>query len=330
MGNLLQAPRVRDGCAGYHGGDGIHRSDHWLDSVPSDHDSREKSPRLRNSSASRRPAAPTELSDLIDTHCHLTFHHFTDRVDALLDDARAAGVSGFISVSTTTADACRALAIAESHDDVWCSAGIHPLYADEPAADARIWSDMRRVAESSRCVAWGELGLDQHYDTPTQPTQHQLLEEQLAFIESCHSDGIVHPVIVHCRKAFDELIPIFNASTLDPSRFVFHCFTGTPEDARKVLDFGSWISLTGIVTFRNAREIAEASDLIPDDRIMVETDAPYLSPEPMRKVFPNVPAHVTHTARFLAERRGQSFEDFESMVDDNAERFFGVRTPHNQ
>lgn len=262
---------------------------------------------------------------MIDTHCHLTFEQFSGRVDQVLADAKMAGVLGAISVGTTPADCLQAQDLACRYDNVWCTAGIHPLSADEP----REWPMIRKVAEHPKCVAWGELGLDNHYDDPPRSMQDSLLHEQLAFIESCAADGLRKPIIVHCRDAVDELLAVFHAAPFESNRYVFHCFTGSPDDARKVLDFGAAISFTGVVTFANAPQVAEAAKLVPADRIMVETDAPFLSPEPIRKVRPNEPKHVIHIARFLAELRGVEHHEFERQLDANAQRFFGLSTSSN-
>lgn len=261
---------------------------------------------------------------MFDTHCHLTFPQFAGRTQALLDEARDAGVRGAITVATTSDDATVALALAREHDNLWCTAGVHPLYADRPRAESRDWDAIRSVGEQPECVAWGELGLDNHYTEPAHQTQLDLLHEQLRFLQQCSDDGLRKPIVVHCRDAFGELIGIFGTTSLPADRFVFHCFTGSPDDARAVLDFGSWISFTGIVTFANASDVAEAARIVPDDRIMVETDAPYLSPEPVRTARPNVPAHVAHTAQFLSELRGEDYRDFEQTLDANAQRFFGI------
>jgi TatD DNase family protein len=260
---------------------------------------------------------------MIDTHCHLTFDDYDGRVDEVVRDAVAAGVRGMITVSVTAANGAESRAIAERFDNVWCTAGMHPLYADA----ARDWEAIRRAAEHPKCVAWGELGLDNHYDRPPRPLQDEVLAEQLAMIETARRDGLDKPVVVHCREAYDELIAIFRASTLDRQRFVFHCFTAGPEDARRVLDFGASISFTGVVTFRNAPEVGEAAKLVPADRIMVETDAPFLTPAPHRKIRPNEPKYVVHTARHIAELRGVDPIEFEQQLDINAERFFGIALP---
>ncbi|MDZ4829450.1 MAG: TatD family hydrolase [Phycisphaerae bacterium] len=258
---------------------------------------------------------------MFDTHCHLTFPEFRGTLDAILAAARTDGVFGAITVSTSTADAERSLALARSHADLWCTAGVHPLHSDEPID----WEEMRRCGTDPKCVAWGELGLDNHYTKPAHDIQRRVLEEQLSRIEGWRSEGLVKPVVIHCREAFDELIPILSATQLPAHRFVFHCFTGSADDARKVLDFGGWISFTGVVTFRNAKSVAEAAQLVPGDRMMAETDAPFLTPEPLRTVRPNEPRYVAHVLRRLAELRGESVHVCAERLDRNAEAFFGVK-----
>ncbi len=260
---------------------------------------------------------------MIDTHCHLTFKQYSGRVDDVLKQARAVGVRGAVSVAVSSENSAESLELAESFDNLWCTAGVHPLYADDP----RDWASVKKVAEHPKCVAWGELGLDNHYEEPVKARQLEVLAEHLALMESCAADGLSMPVVVHCRDAFDELLAMFRDAPFDPSRYVFHCFTGGPDEARKVLDFGASISFTGVVTFKNARETAEAAKLVPADRIMVETDSPFLTPEPVRKIRPNEPKHIVHVARFLAELRGVDPDDFEHQLDANAERFFGITPP---
>jgi TatD DNase family protein len=260
---------------------------------------------------------------VIDTHCHLTFKDFAGQVDRVVADAQLAGVRGMITVSTTSQDCHRGLELAQQYEGIWCTAGIHPLHSDEP----RDWDAVRRVGEHERCVAWGELGLDYHYSKPPRPLQHEVLAEQLAFLQACADDGLTKPIVVHCRDAFDDLLAIFRSAPFDPSRYVFHCFTATPTEARQVLDFGASISFTGVVTFKNAPEVAEAAKLVPLDRMMVETDSPFLAPVPVRKIWPNEPQYVPHIARFVAELRGIDVTQFEHQLDANAERFFSITLP---
>lgn len=261
---------------------------------------------------------------MIDTHCHLTFPDFAGRVDDTLARAAAAGVTGAITICTTSAGVADVLAVAHAHANVWCTAGVHPLYVDR---DLRDWPALRLAIHDARCVAWGELGLDKHHAEPPLALQHEVLAEQLALIESCDADGVRKPVVIHCRKAVPDLLPILRASRISGDRFVFHCFTEPPADARAVLDFGAMISFTGVVTYPNAPEVRASAALVPLDRIMVETDAPFLSPHPVRGVRPCEPAFAMHTARALADIKGQDLPAFLHAVDANTARFFGVAPP---
>ena len=262
---------------------------------------------------------------MIDTHCHLTFPEFAEQpggVANALALAAAHDVSGCITISTTTPNALECLAVARAHERVWCSAGVHPGYSDDGPHD---WSLMRRVGEDPKCVAWGELGLDRHWPEPAIDLQRRVLDDQLAAIESWTREGLAKPVIVHCREAFDDLLPRLAASSLPRDRYVFHCFTGTPDEARRVLDFGAWISFTGVVTYRNAPDVHAAAKLVPADRVMVETDAPFLSPEPHRKERPCQPWMTSVTAKAIASLRGVPWPAFHDQLNDNTFRFFGIR-----
>ncbi len=256
---------------------------------------------------------------MIDTHCHLTFPEFSGRVAEVLSAASAVGVHAAITIATTTADAARAVALAREHPRLFASAGVHPLYADKP----RDWTEMRRAGEDPKCLAWGELGLDHHYAEPPRDLQRQVLEEQLAKIVSWRSEGLEKPIILHCRKAFAELISLLKATPLPPHRFVFHCFTGDESDMRQLLDFGAMVSFTGVLTYKNAEEVRRAARLAPLDRIMVETDSPFLAPMPHRGVWPNEPRFVVHVAEELARLHGISLSALDERLDMNAIAFFG-------
>jgi TatD DNase family protein len=259
---------------------------------------------------------------VIDTHCHLTFPDFAGRVPEVLAKAREHGVTGTITISTTTSDCLEALHLAETHKNVWCTAGVHPLHSHE---GPHLWDHIRRVAAHPRCVAWGELGLDNHYKEPPLDVQVRVLSDQLAMIETWSGDARALPIVLHCRDAFGDLIPILRRTRIEPTRFVFHCFTGTELDARRSLDFGAMISFTGVVTYKNAPDVREAAKLVPLDRLMVETDAPYLSPEPHRKTRPCEPWMTSVTARALAELRGEDWDRFHGAINANSARFFGVQ-----
>ncbi|MCK4873226.1 MAG: TatD family hydrolase [Phycisphaerales bacterium] len=255
---------------------------------------------------------------MIDTHCHLTFPDFAGATHRTLDECEEMGVTGAITVSTTVADAHRALELALDDDRLWCSAGVHPLDSDKGPHD---WDALTAVARHERCVAWGELGLDNHYKTPVRSMQDRILEQHLATIEG---SGLDLPVILHCREAYGELISVLRRTSLPPERFVFHCFTAGPDDMRLLLDFGAWVSFTGVVTYKNADDVREAALLPPLDRIMIETDAPFLTPAPHRKIRPNHPKFSRVTAQFVADLHGVPWPEFHERINRNAERFFGL------
>lgn len=261
---------------------------------------------------------------LIDTHCHLTFPQLREQTGQVLDRAREAGVVRVITVATTPDDARDALAIARAQTGVSVAAGIHPHEAGK-AGDTWLaalrdlhegrWADV----PAGRLVAVGETGLDFHYDFSPRDVQQRIFCAQLELAQAAG-----RPVVIHAREAERRVCEILSDFPRLGGRFVFHCFSADAATARRVLDAGGWISFTGIVTFANAGGVREAARLVPADRIMVETDAPYLSPEPVRKVRPCEPAFVLHTARFLADLRKVPFEDFCRQTSENARRFFGL------
>lgn len=237
--------------------------------------------------------------------------------------AAAAGVDGVISISTTVPDAVRVAEVASQHARVWCSAGVHPLYADEGPHD---WGMLAVLAAKPKCVAWGELGLDNHYSEPAKDIQRRVLDEQLACISAARGKGIDKPIILHCREAFADLVPILKASGLPTEKMVFHCFTGTPSDMRLLLDIGSSVSFTGVITYKNAASVREAMLMAPIDRMMIETDAPFLPPEPHRSQRPCTPAMSRITAEFVAAQRGMTWPEFHAAINANTKRFFGIES----
>ncbi|GAB4522634.1 MAG: hypothetical protein Tsb0013_25200 [Phycisphaerales bacterium] len=257
---------------------------------------------------------------MIDTHCHLTFPDYDGRVDEELRLAREAGVHTVITIATGVRNGTETVALADKHERLFATTGVHPLYAHEGPHD---WSLMLETAQHPKCVAFGELGLDNHYDAEHRPVQHAVLDAQLGAIVG---SGIDLPIVLHCREAFDELIPILERTGLPGSRFVFHCFTAGPREMEALLAFGAMVSFTGVVTYKNATDVQEAAAIAPDDRIMVETDAPFLTPAPHRGVRPNAPRFVPFIARHLAALRGADPDEFETILDANAQRFF--RLPH--
>jgi len=263
---------------------------------------------------------------MIDTHCHLTYPGLIERIDEVVEAARGAGVGRMITVGTSPDDARRGLELARRFGSVYATVGVHPHAAAAHADVARLADELRELAADPRCVALGEMGLDRHYDEPDFETQRVVLRAQLQVAKQPHMTD--RPVILHSRGAVGDVLEELELAGVPGGRCVFPCFTA-PDDVIEaetdaVLDYGCMVSFTGIATFNSAKATAAASDRVPLDRLMVETDAPYLTPAPHRKIKPNEPKFVVEVARFLAERRGMSYEAFEAAVDANAVRFFGL------
>ncbi|HPC96440.1 MAG TPA: TatD family hydrolase [Sedimentisphaerales bacterium] len=254
---------------------------------------------------------------LIDTHCHLTFEPLADDVPAVLERSRQAGVAAWITVGTSLADSRKAVELAGRHENLYASVGIHPHDAKD-ADDAAI-AELKELARNDRVVAIGETGLDFHYNFSKQPDQKRVFADHL---DMAKESGL--PVIVHSRNAFDETLEILDRLGNGLKGVVFHCFSGSADQARQLLERGYYVSFTGVVTFKNARTAREAAQAVPADRLMVETDCPYMSPEPVRGQKPNEPALMLHTARFLAELKGLSIDEFARQSTQAAIYFFGL------
>ncbi|MFP4223704.1 MAG: TatD family hydrolase [Phycisphaeraceae bacterium] len=257
---------------------------------------------------------------MIDTHCHLTFDVLYEQVAKVIAEAERAGVTQMISVGTQPSDCRRALRLASRHDNVFTTAGLHPHYVEQERDHVELVEGLRSLAEQDRVVALGEMGLDYYYDDPPREMQRQALRWQLETAAEIDDPDL--PIVIHNRDATDDVLAMLKGSGIPGERFVFHCFTGTSEEVEKILDFGAMVGFTGIVTFANAKGVAEASDRVPMDRLLVETDSPFLTPEPHRKVRPNQPKYVVEVAKFLAERRGMSYDVLAGQVDANARRVF--------
>lgn len=265
---------------------------------------------------------------MIDTHCHLTYDGLHERVDRVIADAAIAGVDRMITVGTTPADAVRAKALTQRFDNLWFTAGVHPHYAEQFSDVAMLHDSLNEKLADPRCVAIGEMGLDRHYPDPPMAAQKNAFRWQLELMTDKQSPASQLPAVIHNREATDETLELIRAAGIPGERFVFHCFTGIADDLDKILAFGAMVSFTGIVTFGSAKALAEASDRVPLERLMIETDSPYLTPNPYRKVRPNEPRYVAEVAKFLASRRGLTLDDFVAQVDANAERFFNLLKAH--
>jgi TatD DNase family protein len=252
---------------------------------------------------------------LIDTHCHLTFEPLDRDVSAVLQRSREAGVTGWITVGTSLGDSRKAVELAGQYEGMYATAGIHPHDAKE--ASEAVLDELRELARSDRVVAIGETGLDFHYNFSKQPDQKRVFAAHLQI-----GRELDLPVVIHSRNAFDETMEILDEHGGGLRGVVFHCFGGTAEQASLLLERGYHLSFTGVVTFKNAATARQAAEAVPLDRLMVETDCPYMSPEPVRKQKPNEPALMVHTAHLLAQLKGVSLEEFERASTETARRFF--------
>jgi len=254
---------------------------------------------------------------MIDTHCHLTYEPLINQLDAVLERARGVGVDRMISIGTQPADAAKANELAQRHASIFSTIGVHPHYAglwqDEAVLRAALIEGLARP----RVVAIGEMGLDRHYPEPTLDLQQKTFDIQLSVMAETAC-----PAVIHGRQTTIEIIETLKRSGIPASRFVFHCFTGTDGELDAILEFGSLVSFTGVVTFANSASLLAGATRVPLDRIMIETDSPYLTPAPFRKVRVNEPYYLHVTAKVLAEKRGMAVSEFVTAVDANATRFF--------
>jgi len=258
--------------------------------------------------------------ELIDTHCHLTFEPLADDVEEVLERSRSACVTAWITVGTDAQQNRKAVELADRFEHMYAAVGIHPHDAKD--VTGQTIAELEELARSEKVVALGETGLDYHYNFSQHAEQRRAFAAQLEIARELNL-----PVIVHCREAFDETMDILERSIRLEGRLkgvVFHCFSGSAEQARVVLDYGFYISLTGVVTFKNAAKAQQVARSVPTDRLMLETDCPYMSPEPMRKQKINEPALMIHTARFLAELKEMSPSDFAQAVTATSKTFFGL------
>lgn len=253
---------------------------------------------------------------LIDSHCHLNYPGLVEDEAGVLARAAEAGVTTMISIATRESEWPGVIGGAERHPHVWATVGIHPHEADNhPDMDT---ARLAAAARHPKVVGIGETGLDYYYDRSNRDRQRASFR---AHIAAARQTGL--PLIVHTRDADADTVEILG-DEMGQGAFsmVIHCFTGSRALAKACLALGAYISLSGIVTFKNARELADTAAIIPEDRLLVETDAPFLAPVPMRGRTCE-PAFVAHTARFLAERRGTEFADLVEATRTNTLRLFG-------
>lgn len=255
---------------------------------------------------------------LFDSHCHLADERFGADTAAVIERAAAAGVTRMLSVGAIGGIETdrRTVEIAERNAGVFAAIGVHPHDARD-ASPERL-SELRELARCDKVVAIGETGLDFHYQHSPPAAQEASLEAHLQLAREQEL-----PVVIHCRSAERRLAEILRAAGMPERGGVIHCFTGDLEAARAFIDLGCHLSYSGIVTFKNAGVLRETVSFVPGDRLLVETDAPYLAPEPYRGRL-NEPAYVASTVKVVAALRGVSPEDLAELTACNADRLFGL------
>ncbi len=252
---------------------------------------------------------------LMDSHCHLTFDDLYEDLEGVLTRSRANGIGSWVAIGTNELQSRKAVGLAQDFEDIYATVGLHPH-------DAKDWSStlldqMEQWASLQDVVALGEMGLDFYYEFSPRAEQIQAFTEQLALASRLNM-----PVVVHTRDAFDETLAVLKTFAGQLNHVVLHCFTGTAEQAKMALDQGYFVSFSGVVTFKNAHSVRDAALCVPMDRLMIETDCPYLSPAPMRKQKVNEPALLIHTAQFLSELKQVALTDFSMQTFQNSCEFY--------
>ncbi|MCC6949040.1 MAG: TatD family hydrolase [Bradyrhizobiaceae bacterium] len=252
---------------------------------------------------------------LVDSHCHLDFPGLAEELDAVVERARKAGIGRMVTISTRVREFAKLQAITSKYDDIYCSIGTHPHHAaEEPDVTA---DELIAVTAGEKVVAIGEAGLDYHYDNSPRDAQENGFRTHIA---AARKTGL--PLVIHARDADDDVARILEEETGKGAfPFVLHCFTGGPDLARRAIALGGYVSFSGILTFKNSNSLREIAKSLPEDRILVETDAPYLAPGPWRGKR-NEPAYVAETARVLAETRGVTAEAIAATTTANFFRLF--------
>jgi TatD DNase family protein len=254
---------------------------------------------------------------LFDTHAHLDQEEFDADREAVVRRAHDAGVTRIVTVGTTAPTSRRSVELAHQYPGVLAAVGIQPNYTAQAAAGD--WELVVAAADDPRVVALGETGLDRHWDYAPLAVQQDFFDRHLRLSQERRL-----PFIVHTRESdADVLAMLREAHARGPLSGVMHSFTGSVETAAECVELGLWISFAGMVTFKKSDALRAVAASVAADRIVIETDSPYLAPHPLRGK-PNEPAHLIHTARVLAEVRGVSLEDFSRQTTENACRLFGL------
>jgi TatD DNase family protein len=253
---------------------------------------------------------------LFDTHTHLDQDDFDDIRDAVVQRAREAGVESLVAVGTTAAASRKCVELAAKYSGVYAAVGIQPNYVAE--SQPGDWDQIERLAEAPGVVAIGETGLDRHWDFTPFNLQQDYFDRHM---QLAAERGL--PFIVHMRDCDDDIMAALReAGRHGPLAGVMHSFTGGADMAAECVDLGLYISFAGMITYKKSQELRDVAAKVPAERLLIETDSPYLSPEPVRGKRPNEPAHLRHTAEAVALLRGVSFEELAALTTANARRLF--------
>lgn len=249
---------------------------------------------------------------IIDTHAHYDDRWFDEDRYEVLDRILSDNVLAIINMSVNIPTCDFSLRLTERYENVFCAVGIHP---ENIAGTPENYIDiLRELAKNKKAVAIGEIGLDYHYEGYDAQKQQEIFENQIKL-----ANELSLPVVIHCRDATEDTMKILRRTT--PNKFVVHCYSSSPETAKELLKLGAYISFTGVLTFKNAKKAVHSCEIIPSDRLMLETDSPYMSPVPFRGS--RCDSSMTHkTAEKLAEIKGISTEEAVKMCNENAIHFF--------
>ena len=255
------------------------------------------------------------LTGLTDSHCHLTSVELSKDIGAVLDRARLAGLSHLLTIGQGLDDCRAAIELAHRFPQLHASIGFGPHAAEKVGPED--FQQLTDLAADPQVVAIGETGLDYYYDRPARDVQQQVFARQAELAKQLNL-----PLVIHCRQAWDDCLAVLDKVFFSGPTGVFHCYTGSAEMIPRLIERGFYVSFAGLVTFKNAEIIRSAAKLVPHDRLLIETDAPYLSPEPMRNVRPNEPALLVHTAEFMAKLLGLPLTELTKITSENARRLF--------
>jgi len=250
---------------------------------------------------------------MLDTHCHLTYEPLVSKLEEVLQRADAAGVSHMLTVGTDAADARRCIELCQGRENLRCSVGVHP--GNVARVDDGELGAIVELAASSVVIAIGEIGLDYH-----RGREHRQRQIEFFIAQTALASRLGLPAIVHSRDAVDDALAVLRDVKL--TGVVFHCFTGSRAEATRILDAGYFLGFDGPITFKKSDDLRRIVEAVPMDRMLLETDSPFLSPEPVRKQSACEPAFLVHTAKMVAQIKGRTLSQVDELTTSNASRLF--------